>query len=343
GNVSGSAFTIPQGTFADPALPINNFSLYRTNALTLGQELNLSGILALNRGLLVLGNNNLNLATTSTISGTPSVNNMIVTSSAGELRKYFVDNTNGLINSFTFPVGTNPSSPEYTPATISITSGVISSAYIGISVVNTKNTNNTSATDYLNRYWNISQSGISGFTGDVTLQYLPSDVVGNENNIFAGLFNGTSWNLLAKANTSNHTLTGTGITSFNVFTGGQESVLPVHLSSFTSTINLRNIKLNWVTNSEINNSGFEVERAGNWQQATGNWEKIGYIAGKGTTNSPTNYVFEDRNLQTGKYQYRLKQIDHNGNYQYYNLNGIVEVGTPVNYNLSQNYPNPFNP
>ncbi len=60
-------------------------------------------------------------------------------------------------------------------------------------------------------------------------------------------------------------------------------------------------------------------------------------------NTPTNYSFEDKNLQTGKYKYRLKQIDHNGNYEYFELNGEVEIGVPKKYDLSQNYPNPFNP
>ena len=48
-------------------------------------------------------------------------------------------------------------------------------------------------------------------------------------------------------------------------------------------------------------------------------------------------------MNTGKYQYRLKQIDNNGNFEYHNLNGIAEIGIPAKMNLSQNYPNPFNP
>ena len=119
--------------------------------------------------------------------------------------------------------------------------------------------------------------------------------------------------------------------------------LPVSLSSFTSSVNVRDVKLNWVTSSEMNNSGFEIERAGIRQQAPGNWEKIGFVTGKGTTNTETNYSFEDKKLSTGKYKYRLKQVDNNGNFEYHNLSGEVEVGVPTKYELSQNYPNPFNP
>jgi len=116
--------------------------------------------------------------------------------------------------------------------------------------------------------------------------------------------------------------------------------LPVTLSSLNSVVIDRNIKLNWTTASEINNSGFNVER----MITTGNtWEKIGYVQGHGTVNTPTNYSFEDRNLQTGKYKYRLKQVDVNGNFEYFALNGEVEIGVPKKFDLSQNYPNPFNP
>jgi len=48
-------------------------------------------------------------------------------------------------------------------------------------------------------------------------------------------------------------------------------------------------------------------------------------------------------LITGKYNYRLKQIDFNGNFEYFNLIKDVDVGIPAAYNLLQNYPNPFNP
>ena len=115
--------------------------------------------------------------------------------------------------------------------------------------------------------------------------------------------------------------------------------LPVTLSSFSNYISNRDIILSWKTLSETNNSGFCIER----KTSEGIWNKIGFIEGKGTANTPSNYSFEDKKLSVGKYQYRLKQIDYNGNFEYHNLNGIVEVGVPNKYDLSQNYPNPFNP
>ncbi len=117
--------------------------------------------------------------------------------------------------------------------------------------------------------------------------------------------------------------------------------LPVALMSFGSEIVKRDVILNWVTAAEIDNSGFDIER----RQAGSEkgWYKIGFVTGNKTTNSPTQYRYEDRKLESGRYEYRLKQIDFNGNYTYYELKKTVEVGVPSKLSLSQNYPNPFNP
>jgi len=116
------------------------------------------------------------------------------------------------------------------------------------------------------------------------------------------------------------------------------SVLPVELSSFTSVINNRDVTLNWSTSTEVNNSGFDIERSSN-----GTWSKVGNVSGNGTTNSAMNYSYTDRGLTSGNYSYRLKQIDFNGNFEYFNLSNEVNIGVPAAYELSQNYPNPFNP
>jgi hypothetical protein len=76
-----------------------------------------------------------------------------------------------------------------------------------------------------------------------------------------------------------------------------------------------------------------------------NWETVGFIEGKGTTNEQQNYKYSDNKLDAGKYMYRLKQIDYNGNYEYFNLNSPSEISiaSPINFDMSQNYPNPSNP
>ncbi len=116
--------------------------------------------------------------------------------------------------------------------------------------------------------------------------------------------------------------------------------LPVELTAFSSFINSRNVVLSWTTGAEVNNSGFNIERR---LAGTSEWNVVGNVSGNGTSNLSHGYTYVDRNLVSGKYNYRLKQMDFNGNYEYHFLNNEVEIGLPSKYDLSQNYPNPFNP
>ncbi len=118
------------------------------------------------------------------------------------------------------------------------------------------------------------------------------------------------------------------------------ATLPVELSSFTASLNNRDLYLNWSTLTESNNSGFDIERKA---FTTDSWTKVGFVTGNGTSSVPHDYTFCDRNLTSGIYTYRLKQTDFNGNYEYHNLNGEVIIGVPKSLQLIQNYPNPFNP
>jgi hypothetical protein len=115
--------------------------------------------------------------------------------------------------------------------------------------------------------------------------------------------------------------------------------LPVELSSFTSTVTGRDVSLNWTTASEENNARFEIERSA----TENNWTTVGSVNGNGTSNVSHSYSFTDRGLVSGIYSYRLKQIDFNGNFEYFRLSNDVNIGSPDRFSLNQNYPNPFNP
>lgn len=120
--------------------------------------------------------------------------------------------------------------------------------------------------------------------------------------------------------------------------------LPVMLSSFTSLVDKRNVILKWTTQEEINNRGFDIERQsmGTIEELSG-WVKIGFVDGHGNSNEMHDYIYYDNKLATGKYNFRLKQIDYNGNFERFDLSSSVVVGVPLTAELSQNYPNPFNP
>jgi len=121
-----------------------------------------------------------------------------------------------------------------------------------------------------------------------------------------------------------------------------DTPLPVELFSFTANEKNEKIELNWKTKTEVNNYGFEIERAIAGENEERLWTKLGFVEGHGNSNSTKSYHFTDSNPWGGsKFVYRLKQIDTDGEYEY---SDEVEIELlPTKYELYQNYPNPFNP
>jgi hypothetical protein len=111
-------------------------------------------------------------------------------------------------------------------------------------------------------------------------------------------------------------------------------IIPVELVSFAATVAGNTVNLNWITATELNNSGFEIIRNG---------ETAEFVKGSGTTTDPKEYTFTDRNLKSGKYHYELIQIDYDGSRSSIQQVEVEVDAVPAEYSLQQNYPNPFNP
>ncbi len=137
---------------------------------------------------------------------------------------------------------------------------------------------------------------------------------------------------------------GNDLSNSMVYIDPLNEPLPIELASFVSTVLKNDVVLNWTTTQEQNNSRFNIER-NKIQNNIGSydWQEAGFVNGAGNSNGPKSYSFTDKNLQSGKYNYRLKQIDYNGAYKYYELQNEVVVNLPSKFELAQNYPNPFNP
>jgi len=119
--------------------------------------------------------------------------------------------------------------------------------------------------------------------------------------------------------------------------------VPVELISFTANVIRNDVELTWQTATETNNSGFQVERSQRSKiKGQIEWKRIGYVPGSGTTTEPTMYSFVDKEINSGQYQYRLRQIDFDGSCMFSNIIE-VKVNSPNKFTLEQNYPNPFNP
>ena len=218
----------------------------------------------------------------------------------------------------------------------------------------------TSGGNYSNSHWDITPTGtLSGTTYDITFNFGDNETYTitspNVNTRIAKYV--SSWEIFSTAGTgawqtelnwSNHNAKTRGMHDFSVYAlTDVNNPLPVDLCSFTARTSGRNIELRWTTCWEINNRGFEIERRRSPVNygSYNNWEKIGFVQGAGNSNEEINYKFADNKLIAGKYQYRLKQIDYNGNHEYYVLNSPSEIliDAPVKAELYQNYPNPSNP
>jgi len=121
--------------------------------------------------------------------------------------------------------------------------------------------------------------------------------------------------------------------------GGNNNALPVELMSFSAILKKNLVHLNWMTATEVNNYGFDIER----KKENEDWKVLGFVEGHGNTNSPKEYSFLDNDIDAaGIYYYRLKQIDNDGSYEFSQMIE-VDFNSPVSFELKQNYPNPFNP
>jgi hypothetical protein len=125
--------------------------------------------------------------------------------------------------------------------------------------------------------------------------------------------------------------------------------VPIQLASFTGrALDRTRVLLEWRTISEVNNYGFEIERAANERGA---FEGIpnSFVPGSGTTTEPRYYQFTHTNASASFPFYRLKQIDLDGTVSYFDPIRVSvptsagEGSAPASFALGQNYPNPFNP
>ncbi len=114
--------------------------------------------------------------------------------------------------------------------------------------------------------------------------------------------------------------------------------VPVELASFSASFKNNEVELSWTTASETNNFGFDVERSSDQK----NFDRIGFVKGYQTATITQHYSFIDNKVTSGKYYYRLKQIDNDGSFQYSDIISI-DIKIPLTFRLEQNFPNPFNP
>ena len=121
------------------------------------------------------------------------------------------------------------------------------------------------------------------------------------------------------------------------------------LSTFTAQVSQDGILINWTTETEPNNAGFNVHRS---QQDNDEYVKINesLIPSQGNATTGASYSYTDNPEQSGTYYFKLQSISLQGDSSFYGPVSatvtsvdIKNYTIPDEYTLSQNYPNPFNP
>jgi len=122
-----------------------------------------------------------------------------------------------------------------------------------------------------------------------------------------------------------------------IFIAPQCGPLPVSFKSFTAIRNNHsNVQLKWETATELNNSGFNIER----NTGKNSWVLVSFVptqAQAGTTSFPLTYLFNDMNSNKGVTQYRIKQVDLDGKISF---SSIQVVRGDVENDKIFIYPNP---
>ncbi|HTP80052.1 MAG TPA: T9SS type A sorting domain-containing protein [Bacteroidota bacterium] len=204
------------------------------------------------------------------------------------------------------------------------------------------------------RYYTISSNGASSVTAaSVLLNYDTDDNVSDNSNLRIAKNDGSgNWVDLGGTGTANTTGTITSTNNFTDLTSGTTFVLadnsgganalPVEMTSLSVQAVRLQADIQWATVTEKNSFAFEVERMATDVSGAA-WAKVGQVSAAGTSTTRHSYSFEDMNVPPGRYEYRLKEVDRDGTFQYSSPADVVVGAAPKEFTLGANYPNPFNP
>lgn len=246
-----------------------------------------------------------------------------------------------------FPMGTSTDKRRMYvsfPTTAPNPAGTISVRHMGATTTSTVSVTDGASTIARRQdsYWNItSGNSLAGGTYNLRAGGTGFGTVGNLANLRlmrASDVTGTNGGTVAGSTVTDFLVIRTGISltnlASNFYVGSVDAIvtpLPVKLVTFTAVGQPEGIQLDWVTASEDDLEGFQIERASEDLV----FEPIAKADSKGGTKLKATYRYVDENPLGGRNYYRLKSIDIDGTFEYSDL--VYADWHRLETNL---YPNP---
>ncbi|MCB0634841.1 MAG: T9SS type A sorting domain-containing protein, partial [Lewinella sp.] len=200
-------------------------------------------------------------------------------------------------------------------------------------------------TDFVDKTWHFEP--VAAFGNTLSLQIFWNGVDEQSNfdrsACWISRFDGTGWDYNFPASASNLNVFGasqyailrSNLSNFGAFTIASDGILPVELVDFRAEATTSGHHLQWQTASELNNSHFEVQHSTDGLR----FERIGEVAGQGTSEESTNYEwYYQPTSRAIQHYYRLRQIDYDGQFSFSNI--VVVQALSSSQSSVQIYPNP---
>lgn len=297
--------------------PLTFYRLTLNNAAGLQMQTaaQVNNLLTFTNGIITTsGVNKITLGSAATASGAGNTRYI-----NGPLGKTFAS----IVNTFTYPIGRDG---LYRPVVLDITQVTAAATTYTTEMINSAppaaSLPPTLSRVLTSRYYTVTKgAGANVSLASVTLSYDVEDgVTAPANTKVAQRIAGNWVDLggLANGNPSGNVRSVNNFTSFNEFVLAENmSVLPVSVTSFKGVLNSGTVKLQWVTNNEINIDHYEIEKS----ESGSSWNTAGAMQAV-SIQLQNSYTFNDKDPYSGKSYYRLKIIDKNQGIKYSDIISI---------------------
>ena len=203
----------------------NNLTISNASGVTLGGNVNVGGTMTFTSGTVTTNANSLYITSTGTVSRTSG-------HVVGNFKKFIATGA----TSKTFEIG---DASNYTPVTVAFASVSVAGDLTGSTTTGDhpnigSSTINPAKT--ANRYWTLTNSGITFTNYSVTLNFVAGDLDAgaNTNNFIVGKFSSSTWTYPTVGTKTATSTQATGVTSFSDFAVGEAAVPNVSLSKVVS-------------------------------------------------------------------------------------------------------------